>query len=131
MSAPKGRLGPALTLATLLLPGGPIRTRYRRELRAELEALPLDERAAYVHGALRAMPALARTVRIPRVLLEEGAEFEPALKCRLHLGHGWADAYTEDGQHYRRCRHCGMDRQGASSNANDGIMLGQHSPLGM
>ncbi len=38
-------------------------------------------------------------------------------------GTGGRMPYTEDGHHYRRCRHCGVDRQGSSSGPNDGVMM--------
>lgn len=87
--------------------------------------MPPAEHAGYLLRLLSRMPLLAAEIDRPRrLVLEPGTEFEPTLRCRLRLGHRWADAYTEDGHHYRKCRSCGRDRQGASSGPNDGVMLG-------
>lgn len=88
----------AVRFLTLCLPAGPVRTRYRREFRSELATMPPAEHAGYLLRLLSRMPLLAAEIDRPRrLVLESGTEFEPTLRCRLRLGHRWADAYTEDG----------------------------------
>ena len=115
-------------LLTLALPSGPTRNRYRLELLGELAELPVPERTAYLARLATRVPALALAVQRPRrVVLAADAPFYPSVRCRLHLGHRWADAYTPDGHKYLRCRHCGTDRQGTNAGSSDGMWLaGNH-----
>ena len=48
------------------------------------------------------------------------------LWCRLRLHHQWHPAITEDGEHYRRCRACGMDDDETSRRRVAGSMLAAH-----
>lgn len=95
----------AVNAATLLLPPGPIRRRYRAELVSELWGMSTRQQLSHGVSVLLAAPALHRA------LLESGELGVPhsPLWCRLHLHHRWLTMHTEDGTPYRRCRACGMD----------------------
>lgn len=106
-------------IATLVLPRGEVRQRYRDELRAELYDLPTRRQYAFAFGALTrawrlrqailsAEPGLAGISGISGA----GVTGPKPLLCALHLHHAWRIETTEDGHHYRHCRRCGKDDDG-------------------
>jgi len=106
-------------LATVLLPHGAVRDRYRRELAAELESLPSAKRWRAALGMAVSAYALRRAVLRTSLASAPGvAKTKPVpLRCRLHISHEWHNETTEDGQRYRRCLRCGLD--------DDGILSGR------
>ena len=95
----------AVNTATLLLPPGSVRRRYRHELVSELWGMSTRQQLTHCVSVLAAAPSLHRA------LVEAGELDVPhsPLWCRLHLHHRWHTARTEDGATYRRCRACGLD----------------------
>ena len=95
----------AVTAATLLIPPGSVRRRYRHELVSELWGMSGPQQAAHAASVLVAAPSLHRA------LLESGELDVPhsPLWCRLHLHHRWHTFVTDDGSPYRRCLACGSD----------------------
>lgn len=95
----------AVNTATLLLPPGAIRRRYRHELVSELWGMSGRQQAAHAASLLVAAPSLHRA------LVESGELDVPhsPLWCRLHLHHRWHTVLTDDGQRFHRCLACGMD----------------------
>ncbi|MCA0179236.1 MAG: hypothetical protein LCH77_06495 [Actinobacteria bacterium] len=117
---------------TFALPSGPARNRYRVEFLGELDAMPPGQRAAYLLRLAARMPALAFAVNAPRrVLLGPDMPIYPSLRCKVHLGHSWSDAYTEDGYRYLRCRNCGTDRRGSSPAPDSALWVGNVAGPGM
>ncbi|MCI1263125.1 MAG: hypothetical protein LKG20_12805 [Tetrasphaera jenkinsii] len=115
----------AVELVTLALPSGPVRNRYRLELLSELEQVPARERAAYLLRVAGRMPSLAAvTVGPDRPILTGNPPRYPSIRCRLHLGHRWSQAYTEDGRRYLRCHNCGEDRRGSSPAPENALCVG-------
>jgi len=95
----------AVRVATLLIPAGAIRRRYRQELASELWGMTWSHQLIHVLSMLLAAPALHRA------LVESGELVVPHSPtwCRLHLRHRWHIERTDDGSRYRRCLDCGMD----------------------
>jgi len=91
--------------ATLLLPPGSVRRRYRHELVSELWGMSTRQQAQHSVSILASAPALHRA------LVESGElEFPHSpLWCRLRLHHRWHTLTAEDGSRYRRCLACGSD----------------------
>lgn len=98
----------AVRIATLLLPPGPIRRRYRHELVSELWGMSARQQLTHALSILAAAPSLHRA------LVEAGELDVPhsPLWCRLHLHHRWRTERTPEGVTYRHCRACGMDDDG-------------------
>ncbi len=98
----------AVNAATLLLPPGAIRRRYRHELVSELWGMSGPQQAAPAASVLASAPALHRA------LVESGELDVPhsPLWCRVHLHHRWHAERTLEGTRYRHCRACGMDDDG-------------------
>ena len=100
--------GPRLIvdLAAWLLPSW-ARDRYAVEFHAELAELP------WVHRWGHALTVLAMAYPLRIAVLRAtalGAGFTPTIGCLTGVRHRWARAWTEDGQHYQRCRRGGLDR---------------------
>jgi hypothetical protein len=91
--------------ATLQLPPGDVRRRYRRELVSELWGMSVRQQLRHATSLLIGAP------RLRRALFEAGElEFPHSpLWCRLQLHHRWHTMLTEDGTRYRRCLACGAD----------------------
>lgn len=98
----------AVNAATLLLPPGAVRRRYRSELVSELWGMSSGQQLGHAASVLLAAPALHRA------LLESGELAVPhsPLWCRLHLHHRWHTERTPEGTTYRQCRSCGLDDDG-------------------
>jgi|SoimicmetaTmtHMC_FD_contig_61_251667_length_810_multi_2_in_0_out_0_2 hypothetical protein len=112
----------AVDAATLLLPPGPVRRRYRAELVSELWGMTSGQQLGHALSTLAAAPALHRA-------LVEAGELEvphSPLWCRARLHHQWHPAVTDDGERYRRCRACGMDDDGTSRRRVAGSMIAAH-----
>lgn len=116
----------AVDVATLLLPPGPVRRRYRSEMRAEQWAMTTRQQAAHALSVLVAAPALHRA------LLESGELTTPhsPLWCRLHLHHTWHQQVTPDGERFRRCCACGLDDDGTGHRRVAGSMINAHGLQG-
>jgi len=101
---------PARTVrfATLTLPRGPLRDRYRQEFLAELYGQPSGEQARLARGILTHSLALRSAVRGAGGSVLEDAMSTPSkpLLCRTNLRHTWEWAHTPDGQRFIRCRRC-------------------------
>jgi hypothetical protein len=110
MSTTRPRRGAvsAVNTATLLLPPGSIRRRYRHELVSELWGMSRRRQLTHALSVLASAPSLHRA------LVEAGeldVPHSPAW-CRLHLHHRWHTERTPEGTTFRRCRACGMDDDG-------------------
>jgi hypothetical protein len=107
----------AVWFATALLPRGPDRERYRRELDGEMRSLSGAARVRLAAGMMASAYALRRAVVAPS--REPGgpivAPTHKPLLCRLHLHHVWRNETTDDGKRYRRCALCGLDDDGLVS----------------
>lgn len=93
--------------ATLVLPPGTTRDRYRQELIAELHDV---EPSRQVRHALRvAVHALAlrRAVTGNDQLAPAATAHHAPMHCRLHLYHHHRKASTDDGQVFMQCVDCG------------------------
>jgi hypothetical protein len=111
----------AVHVATLLLPPGSIRRRYRSELVSELWGMSTGQQLGHALSILASAPSLHRA------LVETGELDVPhsTLWCRLHLHHRWRTLRTEEGSTYRRCLACGTDQYPGRSNAQgEGMALG-------
>jgi hypothetical protein len=100
----------AVRTATLLLPRGSARDRYRQELSAELYAMPRAEQRRFAAGVLTSAYALRRAVSGQAEIREERAMKLKPVRCRLNVHHHWKSFSTEDGGQYERCLRCGKDR---------------------
>ena len=95
MSTPRPRRWAvsAVDAATLLIPPGSIRRRYRHELVSELWGMSTAQQLTHAVSLLVAAPALHRA------LVESGELDVPhsPLWCRLHLHHRWRIERTLEG----------------------------------
>jgi hypothetical protein len=108
-------------MATLVLPSGSVRRRYRQELASELWGMTTGQQLRHASSILVSAPALHRA------LLESGELDVPhsLLWCRLHLHHRWHNESTDDGARYRRCLACGTDESASvNGGTGEGIALG-------
>ena len=98
----------AVNAATLLLPPGSTRRRYRHELASELWGMSTRQQVGHALSILASAPSLHRA-------LVEAGELEvphSPLWCHLHLHHHWHTVQTEEGKRFRRCQVCGTDNDG-------------------
>jgi hypothetical protein len=98
-------------LATVVLPAGPVRERYRREFLADLYVFDRRARLAFAFGILTDVVALRAAVGGDAAPIAE-RDFALARKpllCRLHL-HFRVRCVSPDGNPYHRCRRCGDDQ---------------------
>jgi hypothetical protein len=109
----------AVRAATLLLPPGPLRRRYRDELTAELWGMTTVAQLVHARSTIAGAPALRRA------LFESGElEFPHApVWCRVHLHHQWHTEVTTDGQAFKRCLACGTDDDETTRRRVPGSML--------
>lgn len=125
MSAPRRSAGLLVALATRVLPSGPVRERYRREVTTELHDLEPRDQVRHALGFLGSAWSLRRAVSGMDPVLEGAAPTFPApLHCRLHLYHRYRLNSTEDGHRYLRCRSCGKDYPGTGNGPVDESMAG-------
>jgi hypothetical protein len=112
----------SVRLATLVLPPGSVRRRYRQELAAELWGM--SSRQQLTHS----LSVLASAPRLHRALVESVELDVPhsPLWCRLHLHHQWHTEVTTDGQAFRRCLACGTDDDETTRRRVPGSMLNAH-----
>jgi hypothetical protein len=95
----------AVDAATLLLPPGTVRRRYRAELVSEVWGMTAGHQLTHALSVLVSAPALHRA-------LVGAGELEvphSPLWCRLHLHHRWHPMLTDDGERFNRCTACGLD----------------------
>jgi hypothetical protein len=113
----------AIRTATLMLPRGQVRNRYRSELTAELYEMTFREQVGYACSTILSAPALHQA------LVETGRLEEPhsTIWCRFRLHHDWVRRSTTDGGRYRHCRACGLDDDG-TINQSFGGWMGSNVP---
>jgi hypothetical protein len=101
----------AVRVATLALPAGSVRERYRREFLADLHVFEGRARLAFALGILLDAFALRAAVGgdVAPVESREFALVRKPLLCRLHL-HFRVRCINEEGDVYHRCRRCGDDQ---------------------
>ena len=95
-------------LALVLVPRGPLRSRWTSELDADLAQLPRRQQPAFAVRVLLRSWALRRAVR---TVGPDSAAHVP-IGCMIGLSHNWHLEHTEDGSLYWRCRRCGKDDDG-------------------
>lgn len=102
--------------ATVMLPAGPVRERYRRELLAELSTLAGRARPGFAIGALTSAMALRAAISAP------GADLvfptRKPLRCKLGM-HRYRWECNPDGDSYLRCTRCGDDK----GDSTDGVSM--------
>ena len=98
--------------ATLAVPRGPVRDRYRCEHLAELQALPEVHQLRYATGALTTSWALRQALIEGWDVTMSPSQLSKPLLCRLNLHHHWKWQYNPTGERYRRCQRCGKDHMG-------------------
>jgi hypothetical protein len=96
-------------VAMLVVPRGPIRDRYIRELHADLGQFPPRSQFAFSVRVLRRAWGLRAAVSGA----QSGAPHKPVL-CQLNVHHDWRLDHTDDGGRFWRCRTCGKDDDGLS-----------------
>jgi hypothetical protein len=114
--------------ALLVLPAGPVRERYRKELASELHHLETAGQLRHALGFLWSAWSLRRAVTGLDPVIEGAVQaFDAPLHCRLHLYHHYRLASTDDGHRYLRCRSCGKDYPGTGNGPADvgaaGVMV--------
>jgi hypothetical protein len=125
MSTPRRSATHLVEMATWVLPSGPVRERYRRELAAELQDLDRSKQLRHALGFLWSAGSLRRAVTGQDPVLEGALQVFPApLHCRLHIYHHYRLNSTEDGHRYLRCRSCGKDYPGTGNGPVDESMAG-------
>ena len=98
--------------ATVTLPAGPARERYRLEHLGELSALPAGDQVHYAVGALATSWALRRALFQEGDMTTTPTRSGKPLLCRLNLHHRYRKEYNPAGEVYRRCSRCGKDDPG-------------------
>jgi len=98
----------AVASATLALPRGPHRDRYRQELLAELYFIDSSAQLRFSVGILSRAWALRRALTKEGTMITDALPRTPLL-CRLNIRHQYRITSTEDGVRFRRCRRCGKD----------------------
>ena len=99
-------------VATVTLPSGSVRDRYRLEHLGELSALPAGAQVQYAVGALATSWALRRALSKEKDMTVTTTRPRKPLLCLLNLHHRWGKAYNPAGETYRRCRRCGKNDPG-------------------
>ncbi|MFC8504012.1 hypothetical protein ACFUC1_16765 [Pedococcus sp. NPDC057267] len=114
----------AVRLASLGLPRGEVRDRYRREFVSDLSDLGAHAQVAYCVRVVVGVPALRLAVRnTPSSPLEPiMATTTRPLRCRLTF-HRWEAAHTPDGQRFDRCARCHKER-GDGRTGFSGLAIG-------
>lgn len=111
----------AVATATLALPRGALRSRYRQEFLAELHFIDTSSQRRFSGGILSRAWALRRALTEEGTMTHDTVSRVPLL-CRLNLRHQWHTERTEDGSLYRRCRRCGKDNPSTGSAPGSMIM---------
>jgi hypothetical protein len=100
-----------LWAATLLLPRGVSRNRYRREFAAEMYGQPGARQLAYALGVWAHIWAL-------RTVLVRGTDvLRPPFACRTNLHHHWERFANDTGVRFQTCARCGRERQSPLANS--------------
>jgi hypothetical protein len=125
MSTPSRAAVLLVRTALRVLPAGPVRDRYRRELTAELHHLAPPHRLRHALGFVLSAWSLRRAVAGMDPLVDGAVQaFPRPLHCRLHLDHHYRKTSTEDGHRYLRCCDCGKDYPGTGNGPADVGMTG-------
>ena len=111
----------AVATATLALPRGALRSRYRQEFLAELHFIDTSSQLRFSGGILLRAWALRRALTEEGTMTQDPVPRAPLL-CRLNLHHHWHTERTEDGSLYRRCRRCGKDNPSTGSAPGNMVM---------
>jgi hypothetical protein len=103
-----------IKVATLTLPRGETRDRYRQEFLADLHLVPRTGHATYTLGVLINAWSLRAAVTGEGQAMKEATVRKPQkpLSCRLNWKHVWKTYSCEDGSRYRRCVRCGQYHSG-------------------
>jgi hypothetical protein len=96
-----------VAMATRVLPSGPVRERYRKELTSELHDLDRSRQLRHAMGTAAHALALRRALADGEHRAPTTATHAAPLHCRLHLYHHHRKATTEDGQVFLECVGCG------------------------
>jgi len=107
MSTPRATATLLVRSATLVLPAGPVRERYRQELLAELHDLEPSQQFHHAWSVAGHALALRRAVTGKGRQDSAVVSDRKPLHCRLHLWHHHRRATTEDGEVYVACVDCG------------------------
>lgn len=100
-----------LWAATLLLPRGVSRNRYRREFAAELHGQSRARQLAYALGVCGHMWSL-------RTVLVHGTDVcRLPFLCRTSLHHHWERYVSSEGLPFQTCSRCGREREGPLANS--------------
>lgn len=101
-----------VSAATVTLPPGGPRERYRREHLGELSAIPAAHQLHYAVGALASSWALRQALVKEKDMTTTPTRSSKPLLCLLNLHHKWHKEYNPAGEPYRRCLRCGKDDPG-------------------
>jgi hypothetical protein len=115
---PAGRVATGLLwAATLVLPHGVSRDRYRREFAAELYGQSRGRQFGYALSACGSMWSL-------RTVLVHGAGINrvPFL-CRTNLHHHWQNRISEEGLRFKTCSRCGRETGGLAGSSINSLFL--------
>lgn len=100
-----------LWVATLLLPRGVSRNRYRREFAAELYGRPRTQQLAYALAVCVHMWSL-------RTVLVHGSDIaDLPLRCRTNLHHHWQKHVNDEGVRFQTCSRCGREKESPLANS--------------
>jgi hypothetical protein len=107
--APRPWARGGVTFATLALPRGETRNRYRQEFLADLHVLPRPDHAAYTLAVLAnawsLRQAAAGHTRTKEITMKKP---QTPLGCRLNLRHHWHwEPIENSAERIRRCTRCG------------------------
>lgn len=105
-----------LSTATLLLPRGVSRTRYRQEFAAELYGQPPARQLGYVLSVCGHMGSLRAVV----VHGSDGSRI-PFL-CRMNL-HLWQRRESDEGLPFRTCSRCGREKGNLAGTSVNSLFL--------
>jgi hypothetical protein len=110
-----------LWLATLLLPRGVSRNRYRREFAAEVYGQPTTRQLAY------ALSVCGHVWSLRTVLLYGDERARIPFLCRTNLHHHWQKHANDQGLVYRTCSRCGHEKGDLPGSGVDALFL----PMGV
>jgi hypothetical protein len=97
--------------ASLLLPRGAVRDRYRSEFVADLDGLTPGAQLRYAVGVLASAVALRGAAKgATSTPLEDTMTTTKPLLCRTNLHHRWEHAFGDTGEVYVRCRRCHKEK---------------------
>jgi hypothetical protein len=130
MSGPRRTATILVRAATLALPAGPIRDRYRQELVAELHGLEPGQQLRHALSTSTHALALRRAVAGGGLPAPAAAPRPAPLHCRLHLYHHHRKATTQDGNVYVACVNCGHIKDNYDDPSGPGDLISGGLPMG-